>query len=69
MYAIYEIEKDVDGDDVLAHLRDLVPNYMSARDDLMAIAGYIERKRAASDNTEGRAAAILYGLIRNERLG
>jgi putative DNA methylase len=69
LYAIYEIQKDVDSDDVLAHLRDLVPNYMTARDDLMIIAGYIEKKRADVDEEEARAAGILYGLIHNERLG
>lgn len=69
LYTIYEIEKEVEGDDVLAHLRDMVPNYMSARDDLMAIAGYIEKKRAGSDESEARAAGIVYGLIRNERIG
>jgi putative DNA methylase len=69
LYAIYEIEKEVDGDDVLAHLRDLVPDYISVRDNLIAIADYIEKKRAGSDNAEARAASILHGLIRNERLG
>jgi hypothetical protein len=59
----------VDGEDVLTHLRDLVPRYMSVRDDLMAIANYIAKKRAGVDEAEARAANILYGLIRNERLG
>jgi adenine-specific DNA methylase len=69
LYAIYEIETDVDGEDVLAHLRDLVPGYMTVRDDLMAITNYVAKKRAKVDEAEARAAGILYGLIRNERLG
>lgn len=69
LYGIFEIQKEVDGDDVLSHLRDLIPDYLTSRDDLVAIAGYIERKRSNRDESESRAAAILVGLIRNERLG
>ncbi len=69
LYAIYEIEKEVDGDDVLSHLRDLVPDYFNARDDLMALAEYIATKRELIDEEESRAARILHGLIRNERFG
>jgi putative DNA methylase len=69
LYAIYEIETEVDGEDVLAHLRDLVPGYMTAREDLMAIANYVAKKRTRVDEAEARAAGILYGLIHNERLG
>jgi len=69
LYAIFELENDVEGDDVLSHLKDLLPNYHNKRDDLAAIAEYIARKREAVDETESRAARILHGLIRNERLG
>jgi hypothetical protein len=54
---------------VIAHLRDLVPDYGSAREDLMALADYIAKKRAGVDDEESRAARIVHGLIRNERLG
>ena len=47
----------------------MLPNYHNKRDDLAAIADYIARKREAGDETESRAARILHGLIRNERLG
>ena len=47
----------------------MLPNYHTKRDDLAAIAEYIARKREAVDETESRAARILHGLIRNERLG
>lgn len=69
LYAIFELENEVEGDDVLTHLKDLVPNYHSRRDDLVAIADYVARKRISVDEAESRAARILYGLIRNERLG
>jgi putative DNA methylase len=69
LYAIFEIEKDIDGDDVLSHLRDLVPDYFTTRDDLMALADYVATKRETIDKDESRAARILHGLIRNERFG
>jgi putative DNA methylase len=69
LFAIFELENDVEGDDVLSHLKDMLPNYHNKRDDLAAIADYVARKREAVDETESRAARILHGLIRNERLG
>jgi putative DNA methylase len=69
LYAVLELENDVEGDDVLSHLKDMLPNYHNKRDDLAAIADYIARKREGVDETESRAARILHGLIRNERLG
>ena len=69
LYAIYEVEKEIDGDDVLSHLRDLVPDYFNVREDLMALADYVATKREAIDEEESRAARILHGLIRNERFG
>lgn len=70
LYAIFELENDVEGDEVLSHLKDnMQPKYHSKRDDLAAIADFIARKRETVDETESRAARILHGLIRNERLG
>lgn len=69
LYAIYELGNEVEGDEVLSHLRDMLTSYHSKRDDLAAIAEYIARKRETVDETESRAARILHGLIRNERLG
>ena len=37
---------------MLSHLRDLVPDYFNARDDLMALADYVATKRAAIDEEE-----------------
>jgi putative DNA methylase len=69
LFAIFELENEVEGDDVLSHLKDMLPNYHTKRDDLAAIADYIARKREVVDETESRAARILHDLIRNERLG
>jgi putative DNA methylase len=69
LFAIYEIESDVDGDDVLSHLREMVPDYFNVREDLMALADYVAKKRANITKQEARAAGILHGLIRNERFG
>ena len=54
---------------MLSHLRDMVPDYFNVRDDLMSLADYVAKKRANIDEAEARAAAILHGLIRNERFG
>jgi putative DNA methylase len=69
LYAIYEVEKEIEGDDVLSHLRDLVPDYFNVREEIMALADYVATKREAIDEEESRAARILHGLIRNERFG
>lgn len=68
LYAIWEVEKEVDGDEVISHLRELVPGYFSVREEVMALADYVARKRATVDEAEARAARILHGLIRNEAL-
>lgn len=71
LYAIYEIEQEVDEEIVLSHLSDLVPGRLEAesRDHLLALTHYIAEKRQGVDEAESRAARILYGLIRNERVG
>ena len=69
LYAIFELENDVEGDEVLAHLRDQVASYHSKRDELVSLADYVARKRAGVDDAESRAARILFDLIRNERFG
>jgi adenine-specific DNA methylase len=69
LYAICEVEHDVDGDEALSHLRDQVDGYFNAREDLMALAEYVALKRDKVDDEEARAARIVHGLIRNERFG
>ena len=68
LFALHEIQSEVEGDMVLSHLRDLVPGYLAEREDLISIAAYIARKRAGVVESEAGAARILQGLMRNERL-
>jgi len=72
LFAMWEVRSDVDGGLVLAHLRDLVGDlfdYDRRRDDLAAIAAYLAARRGRTDEDEARAARIVFGLIRNERVG
>jgi hypothetical protein len=39
LFALYELQREVDIDEVISHLRDLVPGYLSRRDDLMESTG------------------------------
>ena len=52
-----------------SHLRDLVPGYLSRREDLMALASAIAAKREGNAPPEAEAARILFSRITNERLG
>ncbi len=68
LFALHEIQSEIEGDLVLSHLRDLVPGYLAEREDLISISAYIARKRAGVVESEAGAARILQGLMRNERL-
>lgn len=69
LFALYELQKEADSDEVMEHLRSLVPNYHMRRDNLVAFCQYIARKREHRYPEESSAAGILLALIRNERLG
>jgi putative DNA methylase len=69
LFALYELQVDVDIDEVTSHLRDLVPGYLTRREDLMALASVIAAKREARNQEEAQAARILFTRIKNERLG
>jgi adenine-specific DNA methylase len=69
LYALYELEREVDADEVLGHLRDLVPGYHTRREDLIAMARYLAARRERTVPGEAQAARILLGRIQNERLG
>lgn len=63
------MQREVDIDEAISHLRDLVPGYLSRRDDLMALAPAIASKREVKVPAEAQAARILFSRIKNERLG
>eukprot|EP01037_Dinobryon_pediforme_P017817 gene17817-18044_t len=54
LFAINELQNDIEGYDVLSHLHDLIPDYFNVRDDLVLLAEYISKKRAKIDDAESR---------------
>ena len=69
LFALYEIQKEVDVDEAMGHLRDFVPGYFTRREDLMAMAAFVAAKREGGAPAEAQSARILLGRIKNERLG
>ena len=75
LYAMYELTKETEVDDVLLHLMDNCPNYNQNKTLLAKIADYLAEKRGALKPTktfqpdkEASAARILAEAIRNQRL-
>lgn len=69
LFALYELQREVDSDEVMAHLRDQVTGYLNHREDLMALCQYLATKRESKLPEEAGAARVLLTRIRNERLG
>ena len=69
LFALWELQKDIDCDEVMQHLRDMIPSYHSRREDLMAFCQYIAQRRESMVPDEAQAARILMARIKNERLG
>jgi putative DNA methylase len=69
LFALFELQREVEIDEVMAHLRDLVPGYMTRREDLMAICQYLAARREVGAPDEAQAARVLFARIKNERLG
>ncbi|NCB39857.1 MAG: DUF1156 domain-containing protein [Erysipelotrichia bacterium] len=75
LYAMFEVAKEVDTGDVLLHLMDNCPNYLTNKPLLAKMAGYLAEKRAAlkpgksfKPDVEASAARILADAIANQRL-
>jgi putative DNA methylase len=72
LYAIMELAKETDGNEVLAHLTLNVPDYyadMTRRERVVEIADYLARHLEALRPEEASAARILRELVKNQRLG
>ena len=69
LFALYELQQDLDSDEVMAHLRGQVAGYLNLREDLMAFCLYLAAKREHSLPAEAAAARVLFTRIKNERLG
>ncbi len=75
LYALYELSKEVEVEDVLLHLMDNCPNYLPNKTLLSKMADYLAEKReglkgtkAFKPDVEASCARILSEAIRNQRL-
>jgi putative DNA methylase len=72
LYAVMELSKDVDGNEVLAHLMLNIPNYygdMTQRELAVALADYLATRLETLRPEEASAARVLRELVKNQRLG
>lgn len=72
LYALWELIKNLDGNEVLAHLMFNIPTYyadLTQRDLVIELAGYLAKKLASVRPEEASAARVLRDLVRNQRLG
>lgn len=72
LYAVMELQKNMDGSEVLAHLTLNVPNYygdMTQRELAVELADYLARRLDGLRPEESSAARVLCELVRNQRLG
>lgn len=75
LYALYELSKELEVEDVLLHLMDNCPNYLPNKTLLSKMADYLAEKRESLKGTktlkpdvEASCARILSEAIRNQRL-
>lgn len=75
LYALYELSREVEVDDVLLHLMENCPNYLPNKQLLTKMAGYLAEKREGLKSTkiftpelEASCARVLAEAIRNQRL-
>lgn len=75
LYALFELSKDVEVDDVLLHLMENCPNYLPNKQLLAKMADYLAEKREGLKGTktfnpeqEASCARVLAEAIRNQRL-
>jgi len=72
LYALMELVKNVDGNEVLAHLTLNVRDYYSnqnQRDLVVELADYLSKKLEVLRPEEAAAARVLRELVKNQRLG
>lgn len=72
LYAMMELVKSVDGNEVLAHLMLNIPNYygdMTQRELAVDLADYLAKRLEALRPDEASAARVLRELVKNQRLG
>ena len=75
LYALFELSKEVEVDDVLLHIMENCPNYLHNKQLLAKMADYLAEKREGLKGTktfnpeqEASCARVLAEAIRNQRL-
>ena len=75
LYALFELSKEVEVDDVLLHLMENCPNYLPGKTLLAKMSAYLAEKRKGLKSTktfnpevEASCARVLAEAIRNQRL-
>ena len=72
LYAVMELMNNLDGDEVLAHLRHNVPNYygdQTQRELAAELADYLARRLEERRPEEASSARVLRDLVKHQRLG
>jgi putative DNA methylase len=72
LYAVMELQKNVDGHEVLAHLMLNIPNYygdMTQRELAVELTDYLAKRLDLMRPDEASAARVLRELVKNQRLG
>ena len=72
LYAMMELVKNIDGNEVLAHLTFNVPEYYSngtQREHVVELADYLAKKLETFRPDEASAARVLREMVKNQRLG
>jgi len=72
LFAVMELMKDVDGNQVMAHLTFNIPNYYgdgTQREIAAEVADYLAKRLESRRPKEASNARVLYELIKNQRLG
>nr|WP_276978231.1 anti-phage-associated DUF1156 domain-containing protein [Ferrimicrobium acidiphilum] len=69
LYGVYLLTtSSTKGEDVIAQLKSLLPDYYRDRDTLISVSEYLSQKTAKLHPEESNSANILRDLIRNERV-
>jgi putative DNA methylase len=69
LFAVYELQSEIEAEEVMSHLRDTVADYMRKREVIVALASYIDDKLAKARPDEAGAARVLAALVKNEKVG
>jgi putative DNA methylase len=72
LYAVMELVKNVDGNEVIVHLTLNIPNYYSditQREMAAELADYLAKRLDGRRPEEASNARVLYELVKNQRLG